>query len=199
MNAVLTSNKLPERTIHDDIRSTCGTPPKDAKLHVASFFDNYMMQKDPYIDDKALDKAIEGKKEIVAQQNRLIEVDGHVSKHTARSITIFQHKKNKKKRPFSILEAYYHTHTSVQVSSKASGRGTDEALGQNTGAEVDFLGRLSHSNLVKLLGYCYEGTELLLWYNAKLSDFGLGKIGPSASQSHVTTCVMGTCGYAAPE
>lgn len=130
-------------------------------------------------------------------------------------------------------------------------------------AEVDFLGRLSHPNLVKLLGYCYEGTELLLvyefmqkgslenhlfgrgstvqplpWdirlkiligaarglaflhtsekqviyrdfkasnilldgsYNAKISDFGLAKIGPSASQSHVTTRVMGTYGYAAPE
>nr|XP_043630666.1 probable serine/threonine-protein kinase PIX13 [Erigeron canadensis] len=129
--------------------------------------------------------------------------------------------------------------------------------------EVDFLGRLSHPNLVKLLGYCYEGTELLLvyeymqkgslenhlfgrgstvqplpWdirlkisigaarglaflhssekqviyrdfkasnilldasYNAKISDFGLAKTGPSASQSHVTTRVIGTYGYAAPE
>lgn len=36
-------------------------------------------------------------------------------------------------------------------------------------------------------------------YNAKLSDFGLAKLGPSASQSHVTTRVMGTYGYAAPE
>ncbi|KAK9064491.1 hypothetical protein SSX86_015874 [Deinandra increscens subsp. villosa] len=129
-------------------------------------------------------------------------------------------------------------------------------------AEVIFLGRLSHPNLVKLLGYCYEGEELLLvyefmqrgslenhlfgrgstiqplpWdirikiaigaarglaflhtsdqkviyrdfkasnilldgsYNAKLSDFGLAKMA-SASQSHVTTRVMGTHGYAAPE
>ncbi|XP_076929003.1 putative serine/threonine-protein kinase PIX13 [Bidens hawaiensis] len=129
-------------------------------------------------------------------------------------------------------------------------------------AEVNFLGRLSHPNLVKLLGYCYEGKELLLVYefmqrgslenhlfgrcstvqplpwdirlkvaigaarglaylhtsdkkviyrdfkasnilldgscNAKLSDFGLAKMA-SASQSHVTTRVMGTYGYAAPE
>ncbi|MFS8016316.1 putative transferase, protein kinase RLK-Pelle-RLCK-VIIa-2 family [Helianthus anomalus] len=129
-------------------------------------------------------------------------------------------------------------------------------------AEVVFLGRLSHPNLVKLLGYCYEDDELLLvyefmqrgslenhlfgrgstiqplpWdirlkiaigaarglaflhtsdqkviyrdfkasnilldgsYNAKLSDFGLAKMA-SASQSHVTTRVMGTHGYAAPE
>lgn len=36
-------------------------------------------------------------------------------------------------------------------------------------------------------------------YNAKLSDFGLAKLGPSASQSHVTTRIMGTDGYAAPE
>ena len=31
-------------------------------------------------------------------------------------------------------------------------------------AEVDFLGRLSHPNLVKLLGYCLEDPELLLVY-----------------------------------
>lgn len=36
-------------------------------------------------------------------------------------------------------------------------------------------------------------------YNAKISDFGLAKLGPSASQSHITTRVMGTQGYAAPE
>ncbi|KAK3412845.1 hypothetical protein EUGRSUZ_I01524 [Eucalyptus grandis] len=130
-------------------------------------------------------------------------------------------------------------------------------------AEIDFLGRLSHPNLVKLIGYCLEETELLLvyefmqkgslenhlfgrgavvqplqwslrlkiavgaarglaflhtsekqviyrdfkasnilldgFYNAKISDFGLAKIGPSPSQSHVSTRVMGTQGYAAPE
>lgn len=36
-------------------------------------------------------------------------------------------------------------------------------------------------------------------YNARISDFGLAKIGPTASRSHVTTRVMGTYGYAAPE
>ncbi|XP_059282686.1 probable serine/threonine-protein kinase PIX13 [Lycium ferocissimum] len=130
-------------------------------------------------------------------------------------------------------------------------------------SEVNFLGRLSHPNLVKLLGYCTEDKELLLvyefmpkgslenhlfrrsaaieplsWdlrlkiaigaarglaflhtsekkviyrdfkasnilldgnYNAKISDFGLAKLGPSGGNSHVTTRVMGTYGYAAPE
>ncbi|KAJ8531430.1 hypothetical protein K7X08_026864 [Anisodus acutangulus] len=130
-------------------------------------------------------------------------------------------------------------------------------------SEVNFLGRLSHPNLVKLLGYCREDKELLLvyefmpkgslenhlfrrnaaveplsWdlrlkiaigaarglaflhtsekkviyrdfkasnilldgnYNAKISDFGLAKLGPSGGNSHVTTRVMGTYGYAAPE
>ncbi|PNX88348.1 protein kinase 2B [Trifolium pratense] len=130
-------------------------------------------------------------------------------------------------------------------------------------SEINFLGRLYHPNLVKLLGYCYEESELLLvyeylqrgslehhlfgrgasvhplpWdlrlkiaigaaaglsflhtsdreiiyrdfkasnilldgsYNAKISDFGLAKLGPSASQSHLSTTVMGTPGYAAPE
>ncbi|CAA2977110.1 probable serine threonine- kinase PIX13 isoform X1, partial [Olea europaea subsp. europaea] len=36
-------------------------------------------------------------------------------------------------------------------------------------------------------------------YNAKISDFGLAKIGPTLSNSHMTTRVMGTLGYAAPE
>ncbi|WOK99803.1 hypothetical protein Cni_G08515 [Canna indica] len=130
-------------------------------------------------------------------------------------------------------------------------------------SEVNFLGRLSHPNLVKLLGYCLEDQELLLvyeymskgslenhlfrrgaafeplsWslrlkiaigaarglaflhtsekqviyrdfkssnilldsnYTAKLSDFGLAKHGPAGEDSHVTTRVMGTFGYAAPE
>ncbi|RZC67382.1 hypothetical protein C5167_011064 [Papaver somniferum] len=131
-------------------------------------------------------------------------------------------------------------------------------------SEVNFLGRLYHPNLVKLLGYCWEDKELLLVYefmqkgslenhlfrrmistvqplswsirlkiamgaakglaflhssekkiiyrdfkasnilldghfNAKLSDFGLAKNGPLAGDSHVTTRVMGTYGYAAPE
>ncbi|XP_059649444.1 receptor-like protein kinase FERONIA isoform X1 [Cornus florida] len=130
-------------------------------------------------------------------------------------------------------------------------------------SEVNFLGRLSHPNLIKLLGYCREGEELLLvyefmqkgnldnhlfrrgsdvqslpWgirlkilvgaargleflhtagkqviyrdfktanilldasYNAKISDFGLAKLGPSEGNSHVSTRVMGTNGYADPE
>ncbi|CAL0331968.1 unnamed protein product [Lupinus luteus] len=130
-------------------------------------------------------------------------------------------------------------------------------------SEVNFLGRISHPNLVKLLGYCMDDEELLLvyefmqkgsleshlfrryanieplsWntrlkiaidaarglaflhtsekqviyrdfkasnilldgnYNAKISDFGLAKLGPSGGESHVTTRIMGTYGYAAPE
>ncbi|GKD29385.1 receptor like protein kinase S.2-like protein [Tanacetum coccineum] len=128
-------------------------------------------------------------------------------------------------------------------------------------AEVEFLGKVSHPNLVKLLGHCQENENLLLisefmqkgslenhlfkkvakplpWntrikiamgaaqglaflhstennvifrdmkssnimldmdYNAKLSDFGLLRVGSVNGESHVTTCVMGTYGYAAPE
>ncbi|TKY72871.1 Serine/threonine-protein kinase [Spatholobus suberectus] len=36
-------------------------------------------------------------------------------------------------------------------------------------------------------------------YNAKLSDFGLAKDGPEGDDTHVSTRVMGTHGYAAPE
>ena len=36
-------------------------------------------------------------------------------------------------------------------------------------------------------------------YNAKLSDFGLAKDGPEGDKTHVSTRIMGTYGYAAPE
>ncbi|KAH6773369.1 Protein kinase superfamily protein [Perilla frutescens var. frutescens] len=36
-------------------------------------------------------------------------------------------------------------------------------------------------------------------YNAKLSDFGLAKDGPEGDNTHVSTRIMGTHGYAAPE
>ncbi|OEL33552.1 Serine/threonine-protein kinase [Dichanthelium oligosanthes] len=36
-------------------------------------------------------------------------------------------------------------------------------------------------------------------FNAKLSDFGLAKEGPMGGETHVSTRVMGTYGYAAPE
>ncbi|NP_001288898.1 protein kinase APK1B, chloroplastic-like [Brassica rapa] len=129
-------------------------------------------------------------------------------------------------------------------------------------AEVNYLGRLSHPNLVKLIGYCLEDEHHLLvyefmpcgslenhlfrrgsyfeplsWnirlkialgcakglaflhsaetqviyrdfktsnilldsnYNAKLSDFGLAKDGPTGDNSHVSTRVIGTYGYVDP-
>lgn len=40
---------------------------------------------------------------------------------------------------------------------------------------------------------------LIQEFNAKLSDFGLAKAGPTGDQTHVSTQVMGTHGYAAPE
>ncbi|KAK3410103.1 hypothetical protein EUGRSUZ_J02135 [Eucalyptus grandis] len=46
-------------------------------------------------------------------------------------------------------------------------------------------------------------TSNILWmrydYNAKLSDFGLAKDAPEGDKTHVSTRVMGTYGYAAPE
>ncbi|THG04394.1 hypothetical protein TEA_029242 [Camellia sinensis var. sinensis] len=36
-------------------------------------------------------------------------------------------------------------------------------------------------------------------FNAKLSDFGLARQGPAAGLSHISTAVVGTVGYAAPE
>ncbi|XP_076949230.1 putative serine/threonine-protein kinase PIX13 [Bidens hawaiensis] len=147
----------------------------------------------------------------------------------------------------------------IAVAVKKSN--TDSAQGlKEWQAEVNFLGKISHPNLVKLVGYCSEDREFLLVYeymqkgslenhlfksreplpwstrikiatgaaqglaflhttentviyrdfksanilldsdfNAKLSDFGLAKLGPANGASHVSTRVAGTYGYAAPE
>ncbi|KAG4946587.1 hypothetical protein AAZX31_15G169800 [Glycine max] len=47
----------------------------------------------------------------------------------------------------------------------------------------------------------FKASNILLGsdYNAKLSDFGLAKDGPEGDDTHVSTRVMGTHGYAAPE
>ncbi|KAJ0258759.1 Protein kinase domain-containing protein [Hirschfeldia incana] len=63
------------------------------------------------------------------------------------------------------------------------------------------------------LAYLHEGMEFQIIFrdfkssnilldenwNAKLSDFGLARMGPSKGVTHVSTAVVGTIGYAAPE
>lgn len=46
-----------------------------------------------------------------------------------------------------------------------------------------------------LLISCYPYQD----YTPKLSDFGLAKDGPEGDDTHVSTRVLGTQGYAAPE
>ncbi|XP_042505930.1 LOW QUALITY PROTEIN: probable serine/threonine-protein kinase PBL17 [Macadamia integrifolia] len=156
----------------------------------------------------------------------------------------------------NIRSGYQTTEVAIKVLDPEGLQGDREWL-----AEVNYLGQLSHPNLVKLIGYCCEDEHrmlvyeymacgslenqlfrrvcvLLTWstrmkialgaakglaflhgaersiiyrdfktsnilldsdYNAKLSDFGLAKDGPMGDQTHVSTRVMGTYGYAAPE
>ncbi|XP_034581318.1 probable serine/threonine-protein kinase PBL23 [Setaria viridis] len=47
----------------------------------------------------------------------------------------------------------------------------------------------------------FKASNILLdtGFRARLSDFGLAKVGPSGDKTHVSTRVMGTYGYCAPE
>ncbi|XP_076911234.1 putative serine/threonine-protein kinase PBL10 [Bidens hawaiensis] len=58
-----------------------------------------------------------------------------------------------------------------------------------------------HSAETRVIYRDFKTSNVLLDsdYNAKLSDFGLAKDGPTGDKSHVSTRVMGTYGYAAPE
>ncbi|GFS31173.1 protein kinase superfamily protein [Actinidia rufa] len=58
-----------------------------------------------------------------------------------------------------------------------------------------------HSAGTKVIYRDFKTSNILLDsnYNARLSDFGLAKDGPTGDKSHVSTRVMGTYGYAAPE
>ncbi|KAL3518187.1 hypothetical protein ACH5RR_020776 [Cinchona calisaya] len=58
-----------------------------------------------------------------------------------------------------------------------------------------------HSAENKVIYRDFKTSNVLLDsnYNAKLSDFGLAKDGPTGDKSYVSTRVMGTYGYAAPE
>ncbi|XP_048236080.1 receptor-like cytoplasmic kinase 176 [Ricinus communis] len=58
-----------------------------------------------------------------------------------------------------------------------------------------------HDDDAKVIYRDFKTSNILLdsKYNAKLSDFGLARDGPTGDKSHVSTRVMGTYGYAAPE
>lgn len=58
-----------------------------------------------------------------------------------------------------------------------------------------------HSDEARVIYRDLKTSNILLDvnYNAKLSDFGLARDGPSGDKSYVSTRVMGTYGYAAPE
>ncbi|KAD4584353.1 hypothetical protein E3N88_21954 [Mikania micrantha] len=60
---------------------------------------------------------------------------------------------------------------------------------------------LHETNKLPIIYRDFKSSNILLDkdFNAKLSDFGQAKLGPVGDKSHVTSRVMGTVGYCAPE
>ncbi|KAE8728513.1 Leucine-rich receptor-like protein kinase family protein isoform 1 [Hibiscus syriacus] len=73
--------------------------------------------------------------------------------------------------------------------------------------ELEYLSRLHHKNLVRLLGFCEDANERVLSSNillnaslvAEVSDFGLSLSGPEDDESHLSLEAAGTVGYMDPE
>ncbi|KAI3836455.1 hypothetical protein MKW98_008216 [Papaver atlanticum] len=87
--------------------------------------------------------------------------------------------------------------------------------------EIGIISGLQHPNLVKLFGCCVEGSQLLVIYEymennslaralygradqrlnldwpTRISDFGMAKL--DEGNTHISTCIVGTLGYMAPE
>nr|GME19331.1 proline-rich receptor-like protein kinase PERK1 [Ipomoea batatas] len=91
----------------------------------------------------------------------------------------------------------------VAVKRLKAGSGQGEREFQ---AEVEIISRVHHKHLVSLVGYCITGSQRVLVYEFvpnntlefHLHDFGLAKL-TSDVNTHVSTRVMGTFGYLAPE
>ncbi|KAF2303925.1 hypothetical protein GH714_024575 [Hevea brasiliensis] len=91
----------------------------------------------------------------------------------------------------------------VAVKQLKAGSGQGEREFQ---AEIEIISRVHHKHLVSLVGYCITGSQRLLVYEFvpnntlefHLHDFGLAKFSSDAN-THVSTRVMGTFGYLAPE
>lgn len=60
---------------------------------------------------------------------------------------------------------------------------------------------LHETNKPQVIYRDFKASNILLdeEFNSKLSDFGLARIGPTGDKEHVSTRVMGTYGYCAPE
>ncbi|KAK2990309.1 hypothetical protein RJ640_014761 [Escallonia rubra] len=76
------------------------------------------------------------------------------------------------------------------------------------GPPLGYVGKFVGADVVPAEGEARDDVAVLLAegdreeaedYNAQLSDFGLAKDGPADGKNHVSTRVMGTYGYAAPE
>ncbi|KAL9390314.1 hypothetical protein Peur_018919 [Populus x canadensis] len=95
----------------------------------------------------------------------------------------------------------------VAVKQLKAGSGQGE---REFKAEVEIISRVHHRHLVSLVGYCISDNQRLLIYefvpnktlehhlHGKVADFGLARLNDTA-QTHVSTRVMGTFGYLAPE
>jgi serine/threonine protein kinase len=60
----------------------------------------------------------------------------------------------------------------------------------------DYLPLSSHLTTISFFVISFPSMQE---FEAKLSDFGLAKAGPTGDRTHISTQVMGTRGYAAPE
>lgn len=91
-----------------------------------------------------------------------------------------------------------HTHTDLEEDKRALDWGVRMKIALGASKGVEYLHDKANPPVIYR---DLKASNILLGegFHAKLSDFGLAKLGPTGDKSHVSSRIMGTYDYCAPE
>ncbi|XP_051132223.1 probable serine/threonine-protein kinase PBL7 isoform X2 [Andrographis paniculata] len=184
----------------DEVVTATGNFKKENFLGAGGFgrvYKGYLKDSGEIVAIKKLDpRGGQGKREFLievltlsnAEHDNLVKLIGYCTERNQR-IIVYEH------MPLGSLEDHLH---GTLLARKHLNWNTRMKIAAGAAKGLEYL----HSQMKPPVIYRdLKSSNILLGegYLPKLSDFGLAKVGPLSGESHVTTRVMGTYGYCAPE